>query len=293
MSYISGFSDNQTIGVDDLNAITARLVTSGIGMGLSANGSIEVEALNGASAAVVTDGVVPDSNTSLKVTAGASGTVSIAPGLAFFADGSFLRVTEAEALSVPEGESYIYLVNDTSLNEKKPVAAANMPDNGDFVPLAHITADGELEDKRRYAKGRVPAYSSYAGFPMIIRKSIVCSRPTVQQEYMTGSVSVELGNVPTNGVAINVANGAKRYRGVYFFSDNSYGSVVDVGSAPSNRVFTDGLYKLFDTGGYYEMLKFSLSADGGGSKTLTINAETLTRSGNNLTHTCSAELIIF
>ena len=47
MAYITGFSDNQLIGVDDLNAITKRLVTSGVGDVLTDTGSIEVTSLNG------------------------------------------------------------------------------------------------------------------------------------------------------------------------------------------------------------------------------------------------------
>lgn len=287
MSYISGFSDNALIGVDDLNAITKRLVTSGVGDILSNTGSISVTELNKMTAAVVSDGVVPSSNTSLKVSC-SGGTAKIAKGTAFFADGSFIEVTAEESVLL-SGGGYVYLINDTVLGVKEPRASENMPE-GDVVPLAYVSESGVVTDLRNYAKGKVPSYSSYAGYPMLVSRSVLCTGDNAYERY--GTFTVDLSGVPLNGIAVKgTSDELESATGVCFFDENKNVSMYRCTlNKNDNTYIKDCLYLYYASGATFARVTFSCGESG----ILTVNV-TSSSGLNSATSTITekVEFIIF
>lgn len=287
MAYITGFSDNQLIGVDDLNAITKRLVTSGVGDILTDSGSIEVVSLNGITAAVAESGVVPETDTSLKVTKNGS-SLSIAPGFAFFNDGSFIEITDTEILSFSASEGYVYLINDFALGVREARVSSVYP-TGDFVLLASISS-GVLEDARKYARGKLPAYSSYSGYPLYVKQKVFCSGESKYKRY--GSFTMDLSGHPLNGIAIKGApSGTPDCTGICFFDENKNVSVYRcVANYNTSVVYKSYLLQYYEGSSTYAWMTFSCTADG----ILTVNV-TSSSGLNSATETTyeTIEFIVF
>ena len=153
------FFDNQTIGVDQLNEITSRLVTGGISAVYS-GADFNVSDINNSNMAVLTGGVVPGSDLNLKVTLISGGSYLINPGVCFFSDGTVMEVLQGgETLSIPAGEKrYVYLTSDKNMMKCYAEVLSAPKQNGVFVLLAEVNADGSVADKRTYARGKIPGF---------------------------------------------------------------------------------------------------------------------------------------
>lgn len=154
-----GFFDNQLIGVDDLNGITQKIVSNGI-----ARAPSSVADLNNYLTDVVTSGVVPSSDTALQVSV-VNDSIKIAPGTAFFENGTYVVLENQENIDFPNtfSTAYIYLVS--SMNEMRVFATAETTaktnGNGDYyLLLATINTQKEVTDCRKYAKGKAAYYGS-------------------------------------------------------------------------------------------------------------------------------------
>ena len=156
MAYKYGFFDNQKIGVDDLNGITERFVTDGIAIDPKSVGEF-----TGFNSMLSTMGVVPETVASLKVYM-KDGILYITPGCAFFENGTFIEITEAETLEYTENvTNYIFLRSDANACTAYPVCSEKKNEEQDVL-LAILNADGTITDKRQYAKGKSPCYYSSA-----------------------------------------------------------------------------------------------------------------------------------
>ena len=163
------FMDNQEVGADELNALVRMFAGGGVADAFKDGVPYNVSALNGVYYAALKPGVVPESDSSLSVTA-SDGVAFAAPGTAIFPDGTYAIVsTESganESVSYTSGaEQYIYLKSDRVSNAVSLLAASSAPGDGDnAVLLAKIAADGSVTDLRRYAKGKIPSvYASDTG----------------------------------------------------------------------------------------------------------------------------------
>lgn len=166
MSYTYSFFDNQTVGAYDLNNITKLFVTDGIEDVFQDGTPYSISKLNDIVYSKGTKGVVPEDNNTLKVSVtGDIATINV--GTAFFEDGTTITITEPEKLSIEgTGTHYVYLKSSVEENKAYPVISTNAP-SGNFVPLAEITEEGEVIDKRYYAKGKIPSmYASDAGIAL-------------------------------------------------------------------------------------------------------------------------------
>ena len=173
MAYNYSFADNETYSADDLNAITKRLVTSGIEDSFADGVAYNVSSFNEQGRLLYTSGVVPETCLTLKVVSDGEGKVLINPGRAFFDDGAVIEVEAGgESLSYTVGEKhYVYLKNDLlNANTWYPCCTVDMP-TGDYVMLAEIDEEGTISDKRVYAKGKLPGYQSVAGNVMRLHKT--------------------------------------------------------------------------------------------------------------------------
>ncbi|MBP3337339.1 MAG: hypothetical protein J6L59_02905 [Clostridia bacterium] len=259
MAYRAGFSDNQLIGVDDLNEITKRLVTSGVGYELGENGSIEVTELNGYTAALATSGVVPSGVKTLKVSRVVN-SVYIEPGTAFFADGSFIEITSQHKLSFSYSNGYVYLLNDTALGTKRPRVTQELP-SGDYVLLAQIV-NGSVIDKRQYTKGKVPSYASCAGYPIFVSQTVNCAGETKYER--KGSFTVDIGDYPLHGIAVcGDDNGKPSCTGLCLFDENKkvklYRSVANYDTSVTYKQY---LLQYLYHSQWYAYMEFSCTESG-------------------------------
>lgn len=161
MGYTYDFMDNATYGADDLNRAMSRFVTSGIADAFEDNVSYNTSKLCEVTQRLYAPGVVPEHISTLKVSRVSDSEIYIAPGLAFFENGSTITVdSEGVRLSYLAGEkNYVYLKADPANNRNLPMCTTEPP-TGDIVMLAQIEPDGAVTDKRTYAKGKVPGYAS-------------------------------------------------------------------------------------------------------------------------------------
>ena len=189
-----GFFDNQTIGVDELNQITNRLVSGGISS-VYANNSFETTEINNSNLALLCGGVVPDSDTSLKVVKKSSSKIDIYPGLAFFDNGTSIELTDGgETLSFTQGvKNYVYLLSSFAESKCYPVVSTVAPSGGYYVELAEIEKNGTITDKRKYAQGRVPGYYG-AGALMALSLSVDVNTSEIVSGGGTKEYTFELGS---------------------------------------------------------------------------------------------------
>lgn len=222
MSYKYSFADNAEYGAEDLNSLVASLVSAGVADPFTDGESYNASKLNDSVSLLYTEGVVPENINTLKVTKVSDGVISIAPGLAFFADGSTLRVTEAEVLSYTlNEENYVYLKQDLTEQNRNYPACTTEPPTGDFVLLAEISADGTITDKRMYAKGKVPGYQSNANFSMTVEKSIYVDMGTNASG--TVDFSIDLGaNTFSKAFFIGQIEESFGEMGIYNLADGSH-----------------------------------------------------------------------
>lgn len=174
MAYNYSFADNEIYSAKDLNAITKRLITSGIEDSFSDGVAYNVSRFNEQGNLLYTSGVVPESCLTLKVVNNGEDKILINPGVAFFADGAVIEIEEGgESLSFVNGaKNYVYLKNDLhNKNVCMPVCTTEEP-AGDFVLLAEIDENGNITDKRVYAKGKLPGYQSVAENVMRLQKTL-------------------------------------------------------------------------------------------------------------------------
>lgn len=154
MSIIYSFFDNQTIGVDELNKITSRLMSEGIVREPSS-----VADLNNFVSDVATTGVVPETVESLKVTA-QNGVLTINKGTAIFQNGTVIQLTEAETMPYLTNEKqYVYLISDMSANKAYADVLSGEAEFENKILLAEIE-NGEVSDKRMYSRGKLAYYGS-------------------------------------------------------------------------------------------------------------------------------------
>lgn len=193
MSYKFSFADNATYSAQDVNAITKRLVTSGIEDSFTDGVAYNVSNFNEAGKLLYTSGAVPESCLSLKVEDAGNGKILINPGKAFFDDGAVIEIEAGgETLSYVSGsKNYVYLKNDLiDTNRCYPYCGTVEP-TGDYVMLAEVSESAAITDKRTYAKGKLPGYQSVAGNVMRIREGIGVTKT---DSGYCGSKTFDIGN---------------------------------------------------------------------------------------------------
>lgn len=194
MAYKYSFADNEIYGASDINAITKRLVTSGIEDSFVDGVAYNVSKFNEAGKLLYTSGAVPESCLTLKVESAGTGKILINPGKAFFDDGAVIEIEAGgEILSYVSGsKNYVYLKNDLiNTNRCYPCCTVSGPE-GDYVLLAEIDTAGKITDKRTYAKGKLPGYQSFAG--NVVRIQEYMGITGTDSGYYTASRTFDIGN---------------------------------------------------------------------------------------------------
>lgn len=194
MSYKFSFADNEVYSATDVNNITKRLVTSGVADSFSDGAAYNVSQFNELGKLLYTAGVVSKDCNTLKVTKANDTEILINPGTAFFNDGAVIEIEAGgEVMPFVSGsKNYVYLKN-MLLDENRcyPCVSVNEP-TGDFVLLAEINENGNVTDKRTYAKGKLPGYQSVAGNVLRIQENI--SMRKIDSYRSEGSKIFSIGN---------------------------------------------------------------------------------------------------
>ena len=155
------FVDDESYGTEDINNITGELTGAGIAP-FPTKDSYSTSDLNGLTSALVGSGTSLDG---CKCTYSAeSGTVTVAQGIIFFGNGTRLRVdADGYSVGVTDGAAgYVYAVCNTAVQTAEIKFAAALPISGDYVALCELTADGNIYDKRVFARSKVATFGTNA-----------------------------------------------------------------------------------------------------------------------------------
>lgn len=144
------FLDNQEVTTAMLNNIAVDLGATSFG-GFGSN-KFGVDALNDITAAIISKGVTQSANKCKPYISGDD--LYISAGTIVFTSGAKIRL-EAPTKVEKQASTYVYALNDTSHNTASITVSESEPTVGDLVHLAHVTADGELVDRREFATARV------------------------------------------------------------------------------------------------------------------------------------------
>ncbi len=115
------FEDNKPYAVEELNQITADLVSSGV-LRTGENGALGCEVVLSNGKAYVQEGVI------------------------VFESGAKIRITEPVGIDIVPG-TVIYVFYDSTTG-KASLAASETTPSGDYVLLAQVDADGVIADRR-------------------------------------------------------------------------------------------------------------------------------------------------
>ena len=186
MSIKYGFFDNQLIGVDELKDITKGIQSNGISINSE---QFAVSDLNQFYEKIFTTGVVPGTDTSLQV--GVSGTtITVAPGTAYFENGTFITLDAQEELTIISGAiNYVYAVSDRDKGEAYLEVFTESKKNDAnggvyYVALAEISADAKtVTDKRVYAKSALAATPPANASGNYIKEVLIAERAVEGETY--------------------------------------------------------------------------------------------------------------
>lgn len=217
------FSDNVEITAEDMDNIALDLGAPEFA-GFSADVKFGNTALNGITAALVSSGIL-NLEDRCKCTL-TDGKISVAKGVAVFADGSKIRITEPQTLDViAGGTNYVYLKNDTLSGKAALENSLTEPDVSSGYNLGLCTLVNEtLTDTRKFAQARTennlntPAY-----------KVVAIDSTTVNNGYAEVTVPIPPGT----------------YKYIIFPFQNNGMSIVDIDNKKSDFVFyntTEGDY---------------------------------------------------
>lgn len=157
MGITYSFADNTIYGTEDINDITRSLVGAGVAP-FVAKDSYNVSDLNVLTSALVGSGVQLEG---CKCTVFNKGTqnmaVKIAQGIVFFEGGVRLTVdSDGYFVAVsPNTAGVIYAHYNQALQTADILFAGSLPESGEYVLLAAISAKGEIADKREFARAKV------------------------------------------------------------------------------------------------------------------------------------------
>ncbi|MBQ7985925.1 MAG: hypothetical protein IJ304_01500, partial [Clostridia bacterium] len=156
MAYKCSFLDSQTYSAQDVNDIFARITQGGV---VFTDTGYTFGDLNAAQESTVTGGVTRDTNSCMVVKDG--DTYKISKGACFMNDGSAIIFDEdgQEIEITPDVINYVYLVRNLVANSIDIVVSEAQGD-ADSIPLAEIDEDGNVFDRRKYARAKVDLATS-------------------------------------------------------------------------------------------------------------------------------------
>lgn len=154
---MNSIMDNQEVTLEMLNNIAIDLgATSFNEFTTNKFGANE---LNQITQALVTKGILLSSEQCKPIISDSK--LYIRPGTIVFDNGAKIVLKEALELDLENG-SYIYALNDLSLNTCKIIVSSSAPASGDYVELASVDNNGDLSDRRQFSTGKNLPYGGNA-----------------------------------------------------------------------------------------------------------------------------------
>lgn len=151
MAYKCSFLDNETYIAQDVNDIFARITSGGV---VFTDTGYTFGDLNSAQSETVTGGVTRDTNSCRVVKS--SNTYKISKGACFMNDGSAIIFDDdGQEIEITDGVmNYVYLMRNSVANSIDIVVSKFAGDEN-AIPLAEIDDNGNIFDRRKYAKAKV------------------------------------------------------------------------------------------------------------------------------------------
>ncbi len=152
------FGANLEYGAEDVKkALSVLVAEGGIALSLSDNAEYDPSALNQIVGSAVSSGVVPESNSSLKLTLD-GGRYILKKGQAVFSDGGIAEIEADEDIAIGP-KQYLYITYDPMSNAQLLISSEEQAETKELllVPIAYINLDGTVKDLRTFAKGKIPA----------------------------------------------------------------------------------------------------------------------------------------
>ncbi len=150
MGYKYSFLDNETYGTDDINAMVARVTTSGVS--IYPEGKSMIDAMNSVTSELIGSGVGYGSGSCY--VSEEDGMLKVNSGVAFFDDGVTVEVDDEGIIMEKQTGKYLYFYRDINQNTCDVRLAEELPPDN-YVLLCYINDSGEIVDKRHYAKLKV------------------------------------------------------------------------------------------------------------------------------------------
>ncbi len=196
------FADNMLYGSEDVNEIAQCLTGSGV-MPFESKESYSTADLNSVTEALATSGT---SLGGCKCRVENSGTadmcIKIAQGIIFFESGVRL-VVDSDEYSVPvlpNTEGYVFAHYSPSLQIADIVFAAELPNDGEYVELAEIKANGELRDLRKFAKSKIASMGRTTPYAIEEDRIVTYNTHSSAPDYNGGRV---FGKINLSGIDIS------------------------------------------------------------------------------------------
>ena len=149
---------SEEVSADTLNNIAVDLGCSELSKAFVEGGTYTVDELNQLTADLVSKGILNIGNR-CKVSLSGN-TISVASGVCVFGDGSKARLTSSKSVNFIEGSTnYVYLAKKDNKISLVNTVTQLTTEYEDYVKLAEISSDGVVSDKRTYAISKT-AYAS-------------------------------------------------------------------------------------------------------------------------------------
>lgn len=151
------FVDGKTYGTDDINAIAGRLTGAGIAP-FPSKDLYNTSDLNLLTASLASEGASLDGCRCVLYGVGtADMRVVVEPGIVFFLSGLTLEVDEKKYMVpiTPNVSGYVFAHYNKSLQVSDIVFAQALPTSGEYVLLAEIKQNGEITDRRVFARSKI------------------------------------------------------------------------------------------------------------------------------------------
>lgn len=192
MAYTFSFADNVSYGASDVNSVINKIVTKGVADVFFDGVNYNTSDLNKIAKTVAESGIIYASGASMKVVSENSGTVKVTAGSAFMADGASVTVdSDGVVLGYTEGQkNYVYIKNNLLSNNTIDIVCDLTGGGSDSVPLAEISAEGEIIDTREFCKGKLAGYQSDVNQTKIIEVPFSITATHIGESQ---TVTVDLG----------------------------------------------------------------------------------------------------
>lgn len=181
MAYKCFFMSNKTYSASDVNQMFARLTSQGVSLfDVSGNGTL-ID-INTAVSNFTGAGVELYNPDACKVVSEGEG-YKVSPGCLWLPDGMCVEIdSDGYDLTVENGKTQYIYVESQPVTNSAAVVVSDTEGGADSVPLAEISADGEIADTRTFAKTKLAPATANISVEKTISITLTGSAPSQYEE---------------------------------------------------------------------------------------------------------------